>query len=165
MTALPSWREERNNTMKTTKIYITVALAGLLFGTSAQAEAGNGSGDSGTSTNEASTGTGESVAGAGNGTGGPYENEGGTGLASTESGACMPDLICGVIPNNLALCQVFPLPEDDVGILWKDDDGPVSVGNVIQGFSCTGVDEVAVEVRLFYSGDRELILRQTVSCT
>ena len=161
----------------------SVALAGAGNGTGAAVnesstgtgdstdEAGNGSGES---VDENEQGTGDSTDEAGNGSGESVdENEGGTGdstdEASTGSGAftdvaaCMPELLCGATPNAV-LCQVFPIPEDDVGILWKDDGVPHSVGNAFETFSCAGVDEVEVEVHLFYSGDRELILRQTVDC-
>lgn len=130
--------------MKIKMLGISMALGVLaLAGGSTVARAGAGSG---TGLDSAGEGTGEQVA------------------ESLEANACMPELICGAVIGGSVLCQVFPNPGEDVAILWEDASGPYATEGTIQAFSCLGVDEVFVEVSLFYPGDRDLILRQTTEC-
>lgn len=130
--------------MKTKMLGMTMALGVLAsVGGSSLARAGAGNG---TGLDSAGEGTGEQVA------------------ESLEANACMPELICGAVIGGSVLCQVFPNPGEDVAILWEDANGPYATEGTIQAFSCAGVDEVFVEVTLYYPGERELILRQTTEC-
>ena len=141
-------------TNKMLRIAMVLGVLATAGGSSfAQADGGNGQKSAGEGTGEQVV---ESLEGAG--------ELGEVAAASAGVDVCMPELLCGAVIGGNVLCQVFPDPGEEVDILWEDANGPYATEGTIQVFSCAGVDEVFVEVTLYYPGDRELILRQTTEC-